>query len=107
MNDDRQNAGYRRLLRHALATEMILRLRPMMLHALKGPPQTILSALHMLKKSFSMPETAETAANRTRYVDWIRESVNKLSTIADSMLPQRLGLAGECEPSNLTEITEH
>ena len=84
---------------------MLQRLRPALLHELKGPMQTILSAAHMLRKTpGSKPATAQTGG-RDHYADVIRGSVQQLIAIGETLLPRDSGTrqanpsSARCRPS--------
>jgi len=94
----------RRLRRQAVAMEMLQRLRPALLHELKGPLQTILSAAHMLRKAQNQA-TTETAG-RDHYADVIRGSVQQLIAISETLLPRDSGTDGGPELCTLSAITE-
>jgi signal transduction histidine kinase len=94
----------RRLRRQAAAMEMLQRLRPALLHELKGPLQTILSAAHMLRKT---PNQAATdTAGRDHYADVIRASVQRLIGVSETLLPRDSGTADERELCTLSALTE-
>jgi signal transduction histidine kinase len=84
--------------------EMLQRLRPALLHELKGPLQTILSAAHMLRKT---PNQAGTdTAGRDHYADVIRGSVQQLIGISETLLPRDSASDGGPELCTLSALTE-
>jgi cell cycle sensor histidine kinase DivJ len=100
----------RRIQRQALAMDMLQKLRPALLHELKGPMQAILSALHLLRKS-SETEPSGVAGVAThhpqdQYTDLIRNSVQQLIAIGDAMLPRGADEASAREPVRLHALTE-
>ena len=95
----------RRLRRQAAAMEMLQRLRPALLHELKGPLQTILSAAHMLRKTPNQATTTDTAG-RDHYADAIRGSVQQLIGISETLLPRDSGTEGKSELCALSTLTE-
>ena len=100
----------RRIRRQALAMDMQQKLRPALLHDLKGPMQAILSALHMLKKARGVapggPNAAEARHPQDQYTDLIRNSVQQLIAIGDAILPRVADEASEREPVSLQALTE-
>ena len=95
----------RRLRRQAVAMEMLQRLRPALLHELKGPLQAILSAAHMLRKTQETTATAQTGG-RDHYADMIRGSVQQLIAIGETLLPRDSTAGGEPEICTLSSLTE-
>ena len=110
MNDVDRERESRRIRRQALAMDMLEKLRPALLHDLKGPMQAILSALHMLKKARdTSPGGTNAPAARhpqEQYTDLIRSSVQQLIVIGDSILPRGADEAGGRELVSLQIMTE-
>lgn len=103
MNADPSNdAGFQRTLRHALHTELTLRLRHALLHGLKGPVQTVLSALHLLQKKAAAGETQEL----DKYGNWIKDAAKDLMERAQNLLPPKPTPAGEFAQCDLQALTE-
>jgi hypothetical protein len=99
----------RRIRRQALAMDMLQKLRPALLHELKGPMQTILSALHMLRKARDPSHGGtgpEASASLDQYTELIRNSVQQLIAIGDSILPCAPDEARQCQPVGLQALTE-
>jgi nitrogen-specific signal transduction histidine kinase len=96
-------SGYERLLRNAYQTEIILRLRHAVLHGLKSPSQTILSALYLLQKKASAGETGEIA----KYAGWIKEAVRDSGDRAEAFLPARPDETVPCDLNVLTARVLH
>jgi signal transduction histidine kinase len=95
----------RSLRRQAVAMTMLQRLRPVLLHELKGPLQAILSAAHMLRKTQDQAATAENVG-RDHYADVIRGSVQQLIAISETLLPRDSSADGEAEFCKLSTLTE-
>lgn len=95
--------GYERLLRNALQTELTLRMRHAMMHALRSPAQTILSALSLLQKKAAAGDTADLA----KYADWIKAAASDLSRRAELVLPPRSDEVSGCDLRALTADVLH
>lgn len=99
---DRHPAGFERMLRNAVRTELTARMRHGLLHDLKGPGQIILSALHMLQKNAA---TAD-AATLQKYCDWIRDAVKDIAARAEKILPAVPTAAASPETCDLAALNE-
>jgi signal transduction histidine kinase len=66
--------------------------------------QTILSALHLLKKARETAPTTETRAAQDQYAELIRNSVQQLIAIGETILP--CTPASEREPVRLSALTQ-
>jgi K+-sensing histidine kinase KdpD len=98
MNDP----GFDRILRHALQTELSMRLRPKLLHELKGPVQIILSALHLLQKKAAAGETQELE----KYGNWIKDAAHDLIERAQTVLPQQTSHEAPVATCDLHALTD-
>jgi signal transduction histidine kinase len=94
-----------RLVRQAVAMDVLQRLRPALLHELRSPLQAILSALHMLRKSLDGQSSGEmNQGAQQRYVELIRNSVQQLIAASDGLLPRGAGVEREvCSLKSMTE----
>jgi signal transduction histidine kinase len=94
-----------RLVRQAVAMDILQRVRPALLHEIRSPLQAILSALHMLRKSLDGQSSGESNRRaQERYVELIRSSVQQLIAASDGLLPRDAGV--ERKICNLARVTE-
>ncbi len=96
------DAGFERTLRHALHTELAMRLRHTLLHGLKGPVQTILSALHLLQKKAAAGELQEL----DKYAGWIKNAAHELVERAQTIVPPKPLAQGEQARADLHALSE-
>jgi light-regulated signal transduction histidine kinase (bacteriophytochrome) len=76
------------ILCSALTTEVARELRPVLLHHLRGPTQTITIAVQILKKQHQTASTdAKAIALAEQCFDWIEQATRDIAAIAQQLLP--------------------
>jgi hypothetical protein len=103
MSQTPKDAGHERLLRNAFQTEITLRLRHAVLHGLKSPSQTILSALYLLQKKAAGGDAGEIA----KYATWIKDAVKDSGDRAEAFLPARPDETVACDLNAITARVLH